>query len=73
MFGKKDLSDAVAEAGTAIKMLEEASRQIKTLFYSQGTPSLKSAYIKDRVSKIQTFINLANNKLKSAASKMPKN
>jgi len=70
MFGKKSLVDAREDAGTAAKMLEEASNQIKTLFNSKDYTSLRSDILKKEISRIQTFIDLAKAKLTSAKSKI---
>ena len=73
MFNKKSLSDAKLEAETTIKMLEEAINQLKSLFYTEALTSLKSDYMKERISKIEVFLNVIMNKLKSIKSKIPKN
>ncbi|MEK6907071.1 MAG: hypothetical protein AABW45_00945 [Nanoarchaeota archaeon] len=69
----KSLSEAKLEGIGATKILEEAINQIKSLFLSDALTDLKSDYIKERISKIRTLLNLADARLKSAKSKIPKN
>ena len=73
MFNKKSLLDAKREAETTIKMLEEVSNQLKSLFYTEALTDLKSDYIKERISKIEVFLNIIKGNLKSIKSKIPKN